>query len=131
MDQLNCFKFLFIGGNCLVLEDFNKKKGKILQLFLSTQSGLARNKRPLRQWLLIHISTFYITQMQIGHKLEPEMLGSISGFPSSSALLEHSAAPAEMFLLPLSRNSSCHSSGLLLHCPSSSCPSGAGVRCFG
>lgn len=62
------------------------KKGKILQLFLSTQSGLARNKRPLRQCLLIHISTFHIAQMQIGHKFEPETLGSMSGFPSSSAL---------------------------------------------
>lgn len=32
MDQLNYFKFLFIVGNWLVLDDLTKK-GKILQLF--------------------------------------------------------------------------------------------------
>lgn len=121
MDQLNYFKLLIFGENWLILDNFNKK-GKILQLFLSAQSGLARNKRPFHQCLLTHISTFCVTQMQIGHKFEPEMFGSISGFPSSSALLEHSPVPAEMLILLLSSKRSCHSSPLLLHCPSKLLP---------
>lgn len=45
VDQLNYFKFLFVVDNWLILDNFNKK-GRILQPFLSAQSGLTRNKRP-------------------------------------------------------------------------------------
>lgn len=34
MDQLNYFKFLFIGGNWLVLDDFNKKRQNLAALFV-------------------------------------------------------------------------------------------------
>lgn len=120
VDQLNYFKCLFIGGNWLVWDDFNKKRQNLAALFVYPVWISKEQEATQAVFTGFTSQLFTLHRCKLGTSLNLKRWVQCQAFPAAQ-LCGTFCCSAEMLMLLLSRKSSCDTSALLLHCPSNFC----------